>query len=472
MRSNRIVFKLGGTIMLLFIMVLLPLGFVFNQIVSGFYYGQVREDIDHLSARYAQSIAESPDPMTIHMVEMMARFSEVKLYIVDDRGTIKARSNVLGLPKNAVSDQELSALSRGESIKKIDQDPASGNRFLVSGHPIFRGQDFYGGVYVLSSIDRIDQSLQIVRNLLILSGMGVFFLALGLTWVLSRKLSDPLIQMKRATRQIAKGDLSARVKVPSEDEIGALAQAINDMALDLQQTRTTQKEFFANVSHELRTPITYLEGYAKVLKEGLYQSEEEKEQYLEIIRHESKRLTRLVQDLSDLSKMESGQLELHFEWIDLAEVVQNAVRKTKFKAEEKDLELHVQIPDDLPAVYADGFRMEQIFINLLDNAIRYTETGSIGVQLNVDRDQVTIHIKDTGIGIPEEELPYLFERFYRVDKSRSRQYGGSGLGLAIVKQLVDLHGGRIEVSSQMGKGTRVTIILSFRHHPGGEEKHT
>lgn len=470
MRLNRIVFKLGGTIMLLFIMVLLPLGFVMNQIFSGFYYGKVREDIDRLSARYAQFIAQSPDPMTVDMVEMMARFSEVKLYIVDNRGNLVA-SDVPGLTEQAVSDQELSALSRGKSIEKVYRDPSSGNRFLVLGQPILRGQDFFGGVYVLSSIDRIDQSLQIVRNLLVLSGIGVFFLALGLTWVLSRKLSDPLIQMKRVTRQIAKGDMSARVKVTSGDEIGALAQAINDMALDLQRTRTTQKEFFANISHELRTPLTYLEGYAKVLKEGLYQTEEEKGQYLDIIRHESKRLSRLVQDLSDLSKMESGQLELYFEWIDLAEVVQNAVRKTKFKAKEKGLKLCVQIPDDLPAVRADGIRMEQILINLLDNAIRYTENGCIWVQVNFDRDEVTIHIEDTGIGIPEEELPYLFERFYRVDKSRSRQYGGTGLGLAIVNQLVELHGGKIEVSSQMGEGTRFTIILPIRHPPKDEEKH-
>lgn len=217
---------------------------------------------------------------------------------------------------------------------------------------------------------------------------------------------------------------------------------------------TLGASFFANISHELRTPVTYLEGYAKVLKEGLYQTEQEKEQYLDIMYQESLRLSRLIHDLSELSKMEEGKIELQLEWIDLGEVLENSLRKTALKARQKGLLINRHMEGDLPLVYADGLRMEQIFINLIDNAVRYTEAGSIQIQLKrIEPNQLMVTVADTGMGISESELPHIFERFYRVEKSRSREYGGSGLGLAIVKNLVELQGGTITVSSQEGLGT-------------------
>lgn len=265
--------------------------------------------------------------------------------------------------------------------------------------------------------------------------------------------------METATRRIAQGDLNTRVQIPSNDEIGSLAKAINDLAVDLQRYRDTRREFFANISHELRTPMTYLEGYAKVLRDGLYETEEEKQKYLDIIHQESIRLTHMIHDLFELSKMEEGKIILHMEWIDLTEVMDHVIQKVKPKAKSKGLDIRVEQPDRLPLVYADGLRMGQVFMNLLDNAIRYTETGTIQVQLRQEPSHVVTIVEDSGIGIPPEELPSIFERFYRVEKSRSREHGGTGLGLAIVKQLVDMQGGTIQVSSVLGKGTRFEITL-------------
>lgn len=461
MKWNRIVFKLSGTIILLILMVLFPLGYVIDQIFSGFYYSKTQEEINRLSSRYAQMIARSPDLITVNMIEMMAGFAEVKLYIADKDGKIVAHSDVQGLIGKEVPIKELKALSKGQSIQKMFQDPVSGRRFLISGKPIMVRNSFYGGVFVLSSIDEINQSIQKARELIILSGIGVFFIALGFIWFLTRKLSDPLLQMERVARQIAKGNLHARVKVTSGDEIGSLAKAINDLAYDLQRIHDTRREFFANISHELRTPITYIEGYAKVLKEGMYQTQEEKEQYLDIIQQESKRITFLIHDLFELSKMEEGKISLNLEWIDLVEVVESAVQKIELKAKGKGLEIHVCIQDGLPFIYGDGLRTEQILTNLLDNAIRYTEKGAISIQIiSNNPHQVKVCIEDTGMGIPKEELPFIFERFYRVEKSRSRQYGGTGLGLAIVKNLVNLQGGMIKVFSKVGEGTKFEIVFS------------
>ncbi|GAB7388549.1 HAMP domain-containing sensor histidine kinase [Bacillaceae bacterium] len=471
MRWNRIVFKLGATIIFLFLVVLLPLGFVIDKIFSGFYFSQVQEDIERLSSRYAEAIAQSNNPMAVDMIEMMAEFSQVYLYIVDAKGKIVANAGIPSLPEGTwIPQEEIDMLARKNSIQKEYEDPLSGNRFLVSGKPIItEGNVFYGGVYVLSSIEAIHQSVQRVRDLLILSGTGAFFLALGFTFVLSRKLSDPLIAMERATRQIAKGKLDTRVNVTSGDELGSLAEAINDLAKNLQRYHDTRKEFFANISHELRTPITYIEGYAKILRDGLYESEEEKKQYLEIIHQEAKRLTRMIEDLFELSKMEEGKLDLHRERIDLAEVMENAVRKAHLRVSRKGLKIELDIEDDLPFVYGDGLRMEQIFINLLDNAIRYTEHGKISIKMwREEQNWVMIQIEDTGIGIPEHEIPFIFERFYRVEKSRSREYGGTGLGLAIVKQLVEWQGGEIRVFSEVGKGTRFQILFPAEPAKSGE----
>jgi signal transduction histidine kinase len=161
----------------------------------------------------------------------------------------------------------------------------------------------------------------------------------------------------------------------------------------------------------------------------------------------------MIGDLFDLSKIDEGKISLQLEWIDVTEVMEGAIQKTSMQAKEKGLKIQSCVQDKLPLVYCDGNRMTQIFINLLDNAIRYTDKGEISVKMWQEDNHIKISIKDTGMGIPEKELPYIFDRFYRVEKSRSRQFGGTGLGLAIVKDLVELQGGTIHVSSIFGKGT-------------------
>jgi len=228
----------------------------------------------------------------------------------------------------------------------------------------------------------------------------------------------------------------------------------------------TRQEFFANISHELRTPITYLEGYSKVIKERLYSTEEERDQYLDVLHQEAKRLQHLVDDLFELSKMEEGKISLSLEWIDLAEVIDNAVHKVQLKASDKGLALSTNLNRSTSWVYGDGLRMEQVILNLLENSVRYTEQGEISIMLDQTDSYVFVTVKDTGIGIAAEELPYVFERFYRVEKSRSRQHGGTGLGLSIAKKLVELQGGEIFVNSRLSEGTSFEIRFKLEEQGG------
>ncbi len=454
MKWNSIVVKLGASILFLVLAILLPLGFIMNQIFTGFYFNKVQEQINELSSRYASSITSLEEKDIIHMFELLATMTDQEIVIVNEQGIVVANSGLPSLPKGErINADDLSLLVSDALVQKEYYDKISKRRYLSVGRPIISQERFLGGIFVLVSVEDMYQSLEIIKKSVVLAGTGAVFLAFGFTFIVSRKLSNPLLEMEKATRKIAKGDLNTRISSSTKDEIGSLATAINDLAVELHRYRSNRREFFANISHELRTPITYLEGYANALENNLYRTEDEKRQYLQIIQQEAGRMSKLVQDLFELSKMEEGKLALHFEEIDLIEVVENALLKTKIKAQEKRLQLEFNKVYHLPAIYADGLRMEQIVINLIENAIRYTEKGTINIKLTSDPDRVKLTVEDTGIGIPNEDVPYLFERFYRVEKSRSREFGGSGLGLAIVKQLVELQNGTISVKSDVGKGT-------------------
>ena len=460
MKWNSIVIKLGVAFILLFIVVIFPLGFSINKIFSGFFYNEVEIQIDNLSTRYSRTITGLEDEQILTMFEMLANLTDQEIFIVDKKGIVVANSGLPSIPKGSeVSTDLWVPLMENDSIKMEFQDKTTKKRYLSSGKPIFSNEEFIGGIYVLAPIDGIYESLNRVRDMLILAGTGAIFLAIGFTFFFTRKLTTPLLEMEKATRNIAHGDLKTRVFVESKDEIGSLAEAINYLAVELDNYQTNRREFFANISHELRTPLTYLGGYIKAIQKGLYQSEEEKEQFLIIVEKETQIMTQLVNDLFELSKMEEGKLEFHFENIDLYEVVQSAFFKTELKAKEKGINIYLKGDTNLPMVNLDGFRTEQIVINLIENAIRYTEKGSITVSLWGEKEKIKLSIEDTGLGIPQEDLPFLFERFYRVEKSRSRKTGGTGLGLSIVKYLTELQQGEIHVNSEVGKGT--CFILTF-----------
>lgn len=218
-----------------------------------------------------------------------------------------------------------------------------------------------------------------------------------------------------------------------------------------------KKEFIANVSHELRTPLTAIKGFVETI---LHNREDNRlEHYLNIINAHTDRLILIVQDILTLSKLEDNNLELHSEMLDIPLLRNNLIEMFQYKLDSKSLSLNFHVDPPLEAIRGDQYRLEQMFINLIDNSIKYTDQGSINITLKRENNFLRIEIADTGIGIKEEHLPRIFERFYVVDKSRSRQSGGTGLGLSIVKHIVFLHHGTIEVQSKLGQGTKFIIKL-------------
>ncbi len=226
---------------------------------------------------------------------------------------------------------------------------------------------------------------------------------------------------------------------------------------EIKKLEKIKRDFVSNVSHELRTPLTAIKGYIETLQEEI--SNPRRRKYIDIIERNVRRLTNIVEDLLLLSKLEDRELHVEFEWLNLGYLVKNIVDVFKFKAKDKGLKLYFEEEPDLPIIKGDPFKLEQLFINLIDNAIKYTEKGYVRVSLGKGNGNVRIFVEDTGIGIHEKDIVRIFERFYVVDKSRSRQLGGTGLGLSIVKHIVLLHGGKIDVESILGKGTKFIIHL-------------
>lgn len=459
MTINRIGLKLGAAIMVLIIIILVSLGLAVDRLFTNFYDTQMREDSQEIAAHFT-TMAKSGDTSSQEMIRTFAEFSDVKVFWVNAAGKILTLSGERQENLGFIKVRDTRRLLAGHPTEFQTSD-VKGNRFYVVGKPIKVDNSTRPAIYIVASMKKVDDSLQRLRNLLMISGLGAFLLALGMILIMSKLLSRPLLQMQQMTEKMAKGNWDARLQIGSRDEIGFLAYSINDLAASLQRYRDTRRAFFSNISHELRTPVTYLQGYSKVLADGMIQSEKEKEQYLSIIYQESVRLEHLINDLFDLSKMEEGQLKLSMEWLDLKQIVTTAVQKVKLKAENKQLSLQMDLYDRIPLIRGDRKRMEQVLLNLLENAIRYTESGSIHVRLMKQKGSTVLSISDTGVGIPKNELPYIFERFYRVEKSRAREFGGTGLGLSIVKKYVEMQGGTVRVDSQIGVGT--TFTLTFIH---------
>ncbi|MEB3288436.1 MAG: HAMP domain-containing sensor histidine kinase [Leptolyngbya sp.] len=279
----------------------------------------------------------------------------------------------------------------------------------------------------------------------------------GLSYWVSRRIIRPLDQMAEITRQFAAGDLAARVPPSEILEIQRLANSFNRMASDLEGVEQRRRELVGDLTHELRTPLTILHGYLEGLADGTVPPQPE---LYERLATETTRLQRLVNDLQELSKLEAGYLPIQAQAVPLGPLLTRIIQTFEGQRAHPDqVALGLVCPSDLPAVYADPSRIEQIMINLLGNALRYTDQGRVMVQAWAEAERVYVEVTDTGTGIAAADLPYIFERFWRADRSRNRRSGGTGLGLTICRRLVTVQGGEIAVTSQLNQGTTFTFWL-------------
>ncbi|HEV2756522.1 MAG TPA: ATP-binding protein [Actinomycetota bacterium] len=294
---------------------------------------------------------------------------------------------------------------------------------------------------------------------LYLCGVAAAVLSLGMVQLLARGMTSPLRQMAAAATAMSRGRYDERVTASSRDEVGDLARAFNKMAEELSEVDRMRRDLVANVSHELRTPITALQAVLENVVDGV---EEPNPETLRTMLSQVERLGRLVSQLLDLSKLESGNLALHQQRFTVREVLDQAVHESRVNAQatSKSVALEVAVEPDGLAVVGDPERVHQVIANLLDNAIRHSPPqGRVVVAARPGREGVTIEVADEGPGIPEQDAARVFERFYRSDAARSSAAGGTGLGLSIAKWIVDLHGGMIAVEPNRPHGCKMVVSL-------------
>ncbi|MCA9944011.1 MAG: HAMP domain-containing protein [Ardenticatenaceae bacterium] len=312
----------------------------------------------------------------------------------------------------------------------------------------------------ISPPDRFSPEDSFLRNVnlaAVASAITASVFALALGSLLARTLTRPIRELTAVTQSMADGQLGQQVAVRTKDEIGELASSFNQMSHDLADASRLRKQMTADIAHDLRTPLTVLRGYTEGLKKGSLAGSEK---LFNIMHEEVLLLQHLVEDLRTLSLADAGELKLNKRAIDPKALLERTGLAYIMQAEEKGLALRVDAPSNLPAIFVDGERMTQVLNNLVSNALRYTSTGEIVLSGTAVHETVQLQIKDSGVGIPAEELPYIFNRFYRADQSRHRTVdGASGLGLAIAKAIVDAHDGKITAVSNPGAGTTFIITL-------------
>ncbi|ENQ3104876.1 HAMP domain-containing protein [Bacillus sp. 491mf] len=357
-----------------------------------------------------------------------------------------------------ISENDRQTLLEGKTITKMGYEEHFQRNIMGIVIPVLDNKKLVGIVYSYIPLKSIKDLIYEMG--LILAPLA--FVMIVLTVWIGRKIviaiTKPLSQMENVANRMAKGDFSQRITISSEDEIGRLGKAFNKMASALEEEDVQRKEFLANVSHELRTPLSYIKGYSEAIIDGVAKGEQQLK-FTGLVHKEAGRMQRLVHDLLDLAQLEGERFPLKKQPIVFTQLIEDVLETYELQVTEKQITLQTTLDPDI-IVNIDEDRMQQVLHNIIDNALRYTgENGTIHVQLEQQAGQCTLQIKDNGIGIGAEHLEKLGERFYRVDKARSRQNGGTGLGLAIVKQIVHIHDGTWQIESEEGKGTTILIQL-------------
>ncbi|MCT4663405.1 MAG: HAMP domain-containing histidine kinase [Tissierellales bacterium] len=456
--KSRIIFSSMITIVL----IILIFEIIFMIGIREYYYGSIHRlliDRANISAEFYDKYL--PDSSLQYkgryIIENYGDDEYCTLQILNKDGRIIESSSRFNSNKTIQTSDFISAIN-GQVDRYIGRDSETGEKILSISLPLSYG---YGQTAVIRYITSIEEVDRVSDNLIFkiwIIGLLVLILALIVSFILARSIIRPVKELILVSEKMAKGDFSIRGSIEEKNEMGKLSDTLNYMADEIEKTNKIKNEFISSISHELRTPLTAIKGWNETLLSTEDEISEELQIGLQIISSETNRLIGLTEELLDFSKLESNKLTLYEEEFKLQNILREVANQYKHRAREKEVKIIVDIDDDLPEIQGDRNRLKQVFINILDNALKFSGMGSkIEVEVRQIQAMLLISFKDYGIGIKKEDLPKVKEKFY---KGRSR-VSGSGLGLSICNGIVELHGGRLEIESEYEKGTVVKIYLPF-----------
>ena len=389
---------------------------------------------------------------------------DTRIRILDSHGTVLVDSQGAEQGADLAADPLVAAALQGQYASQSGADDSRSVPAMSVALPVLIDSRLAGVVYLSQPLRDVTAVLHDLRTRWLLSTAVALALSAVVGLLLSGAIVRPLRRLTAAAGAVAHGRLDQQVPVGRPDELGRLSQAFNDMTARLHSARQMQTDLMANVSHELRTPLTAIKGLVETLRQGAVDDPQVRDRFLETMESETDRLIRLVKDLLLLSHADSAALNLECEQLDLAQLAQATANRLAAQAEARGLTLRVEAAPDSPPAWADPDRIEQVLVNLLDNALKYSRPGgTVTVRVSAGPDRtVQVQVQDEGAGIAPEHLERIGQRFYRADKARSRSDGGSGLGLAIARALVEAHSGRLWLESSQGRGTLATFTLPSR----------
>lgn len=446
----------------LFLIIVVSVVLMFS--ISRLFYGGVRQTIQARTEILTNLFVANNRSETTELMKAAREFVEtfeekesMELMIFDRQG------NLLITSTGFEPDSEQEMPDYQEAVKSESGTGIwagklrSGENVMASTMVFSVSEKNSGAIRIIVSLEQIDDQILLWGIVIACVGAAVllFIILTGLYFV--RSIIIPVKEIGRTAQKVAKGDFDARLKNKYNDEIGDLCDNINEMAHELRNAEQMKNDFISSVSHELRTPLTAIKGWAETVRDSGQSDPEMTARGLEVISKESERLTGLVEELLDFSRLQSGRMKLQLQWMDLVAELDETVYMLKDHARRRNITLICnEIGKEIPPIIGDAKRIAQVFFNVIENAIKYSDNnGKVTVSIFPDQDWIRVVVTDNGCGIAPEDLPKVKEKFYKANMTR----GGSGIGLAVADEIVRLHNGILEIESELGTGTMVTITL-------------
>ena len=383
-----------------------------------------------------------------------------------DGAVIAAPENTQGINIDKIDKKFIEVVENGKSVVRLySKGEIFNQQTLVAIVPIEKYDviskqgKFLGAAIAMKSMPQIREIQNRLLRIVLLAQLVAWIVAFMVSSVLTSQIIKPIKRMRTAAKSIASGNFKERIPITSSDEVGQLAESFNSMTQSLEELENMRSSFISDVSHELRTPMTTISGFVEGILDGTI-PEEKREKYLSTVLEETKRLSRLVNDLLEASRLEQGKINVNKEDTDINRIVAEAVFSYEKQILDKKIDVNLNLDGNECRAMADGDSIKRVMINLIDNAIKFTpECGKISVETKNEGRKVYVSVQNSGDGIEKDDLRHIWERFYKTDKSRSQDKKGVGLGLHIVKTIITQHGGEIFAESELGEYTKFTFVL-------------
>ena len=429
--------------------------FVLDEKFSG--AQKASESIEYLTNTM---VLNNNDPRAKNMYDtMLSSWSlmvEADIMVINQNGDVYSSTN----KGKRLDSQYSQSVLQNKTVRTMILNDKTSREYLI-GLPIRHRSDIIGGIFYFYPATMTQGTVIRFSYMIFISLLCAMAVAMCLVYMESRHISGPLKELNNAVLEIASGKFDKRVEIYSHDEIAQLASSFNYMAKTLNQTEEMRNSFISDISHELRTPMTSISGFVAGILDGTIPKEKEKE-YLQIVLDESNRLARLTSEMFEMTKMTSPEYQLSVKEFDITEATRLCIIGAEQKIDEKNLEIDVWFENDPTMVLADPDAIRRVLINLLDNAIKFSNPATtVGIKIYERNKRIWVEISNHGIGINEKDLPHIFDRFYKSDKSRGRDRAGAGLGLSFVKNIINLHSQQITATSVKEVGEQYKTTFTF-----------